>query len=129
MPESGVRIGHETFDSVPESSRIRPLRDTSIVEPLEWNPSTIVWAAWWGRPIRGRVLEVGPGRHPIRYNGRKGLRTKAWESKAFRSCDVKVGDIVHFDGSEYGGRLHQTVRWGSKTVVVCREEDVAGIES
>jgi co-chaperonin GroES (HSP10) len=57
------------------------------------------------------------------------VRTKSWDSKAFRPCDVKVGDIVHLAGLEIGGYLHTTIRWGHKTVVVCREEDIAGIET
>jgi co-chaperonin GroES (HSP10) len=126
---SGVRIGNETVSSIAESERIRPLRDTLLVEPLEWNASKVIWAAWHGKTIRGRVLDVGPGVYPKRYNGGKGQRTKSWDSKAFRPCDVKKGDVVHLGGLELGGYLHTTVRWGNKTVVVCREEDVAGIES
>jgi len=124
----GVRVGNETFDSIAESERIRPLRDTIIAEPLEWNASKVIRAEWWGKAIRARVLAVGPGRYPLRYNGRKGVRTKCWESKAFRPCDVKVNDIIHLAGLEIGGYLHTTLRWGKKTVVMCREEDIAGIE-
>lgn len=104
------------------------MRDTIIVEPLEWEPSKIVAVAYAGKPLRGRVLAVGPGRHPIKYDGPKGKRTKSWESKAFLPCDVKVGDIVELGGLEIGGYLFQTVRWGRKEVVICREPDVTLID-
>lgn len=123
MPDYGTRIGNEcllTF--VPRGASIRPLRDHIVVEPLPLNPTLIVTGF---RPVRGKVLAVGKGIHPKRYNGRKGVRTKSWDSKAFRPCDVKVGDVVELGGFEIGGYLNQMVRWGDKEVVVCREEDVA----
>ena len=122
MPDYGTRLGNECLTFVQASESIRPLRDTIIVEPLPISP-TIIVEAW--KPIRGKVLSVGPGTYPKRYNGRKGQRTKSWDSKAFLPCDVKVGDLVELGGTEIGGYLFQTVRWGSKEVVVCREADVA----
>lgn len=124
---SGVRLGNETLDCIPATARIRPLRDVIIVEPYEYIPSTIVDVAYMGKPVRGKVLAVGPGCYPKRYDGPKGKRTKSWDSKAFRPCDVKVGDKVELGGIEIGGFLHRRIRWGDKDVVVCREEDVCMI--
>jgi len=120
----GVRIGNETLTFVEAASNIRPLRDHIIVEPLPPEP-TILITTW--KPTRGRVLAVGKGVYPKRYNGPKGKRTKSWDSKAFRPCDVKIGDIVDLGGRELGGYLHPAIRWGMRDVVICREEDVAGV--
>lgn len=129
MNASGVRIGNETLTYIGADKHIRPLRDQIIVEPLPWKPSSTIEVVTHAKPLRGRVLAVGPGCYPKRYNGPKGVRTKSWDAKCFRPTDVKVGDIVELGGLEIGGYLHQTVNWGGKEVVVCREEDVAGIVS
>lgn len=131
---SGVRIGHELLTFVGEHERIRPLRDSIVIEPEEYAPSEIVAVAYAGRPLRGRVLAVGPGCYPIQYRNQytkewsfsvpKGARDMSRPSKAFRPCDVKVGDTVELGGIEIGGYLHTRIRWGDKDVVVCREEDV-----
>jgi co-chaperonin GroES (HSP10) len=126
LSERGVRMGNELLEFVPENTNIRPLRDQIIVEPLPASES-IILDVW--KPIRGKVLAVGKGCYPIRYNGPKGKRTKSWSSKALRPCDVKVGDIVELGGKEIGGYLHCSIRWGTKEVILCREEDVAGIVS
>jgi co-chaperonin GroES (HSP10) len=121
----GTRIGNELLTFVKASEHIRPLRDQIIVEPLNWEPSKIIIAAYSGKPLRGTVLAAGPGCYPKRYNGPKGKRSKTWDAKCFRPCDVKVGDVVELGGLELGGYLFQTIRWGATEVVICREEDVA----
>jgi len=123
----GKRIGNETWDSVPADAKIRPLRDTIILEPLDWQASRIIAVAYQGKPLRGRVKAIGPGTYPKKYDGPKGKRTKAWESKAFRPCDVKVGDIVELGGLELHGYLWTTFRWGKVEHLICREADVAGV--
>jgi hypothetical protein len=125
LESTGTRIGHETNDSVPAESTIRPLRDHLVVEVLDWEPSKTIQVVYGGRPLRGRVLAAGPGRYPIRYDGPKGKRTKSWDSKAFRPCEVRPGDIVELGGLELAGYLHMSFRWGNKRVVMVREEDVA----
>lgn len=124
MSDRGVRIGNETLTFIKASENIRPIRDQIVVEPLPVDSNVLV-ECW--KPIRGRVLATGPGCYPKRYNGPKGARSKSWDSKAFRPCDVRVGDLVELGGKEIGGYLFQTVRWGTKEVVICREEDVNGI--
>lgn len=123
--ESGMRVGNELLTFIPPDAQIRPLRDQIIVEPLKWNPSGVIDVITSMKPLRGRVLAVGPGHYPKRYDGPKGKRTKSWDSKAFLPCDVNVGDLVELGGLEIGGYLHTTVMWGLKEVVVCREADVA----
>jgi hypothetical protein len=120
--DRGVRLGNECLAFIKANETLRPLRDHIVVEPLPANP-TIIIDTW--RPIRGRVLAAGKGHYPKRYDGRKGNRTKTWDSKAFLPCDVRVGDLVELGGKEIGGYLFQTVRWGEKEVVLCRESDVA----
>jgi hypothetical protein len=123
--ERGTRIGNETLARIPAQARIRCLRDQIVVEPLDWEPSKIIAVAYFGKPLRGTVRAAGPGRYPIRYDGPKGKRTKRWDAKCFRPCDVKVGDIVELGGLELGGYLHSTFWWGTTEMVMCREEDVA----
>src|SRR5271168_3062772 len=92
--QDGKRIGNECFDAIPVTSKVRPLRDQLIVEPLPWPFSDVIEVVYTGRPLRGKVLAAGPGCYEKRYNGPKGKRTKMWDAKSFRPCDVKVGDVV-----------------------------------
>lgn len=127
LDSPGVRVGNETLTFVPAHKHIRPLRDQIIVEPLPWEPSKTIAVVTHAKPLRGIVRAVGPGTYPKRYNGPKGKRTKSWDAKCFRPCDVQVGDVVELGGLEIGGYLHTTINWGGKEVIMCREEDIAGI--
>ena len=124
MSECGVRLGNELLEFIPANSKIRPLRDVIVVEPLPANE--VLQIPGW-KTIRGKVLAVGPGHYEKKYDGPKGKRTKTWDSTHFTPCDVRVGDLVELGGKEIGGFLHTTVRWGRKEVVICREADVCGI--
>lgn len=121
----GTRLGNELLTFVRANERIRPLRDQIIVEPLDWEPSKVIEVAYSGKPLRGKVLAVGPGHFEKKYDGPKGNRKKTWDSKHFTPCDVKKGDVVELGGLEIGGYLFATVRWGKREVVICREADVA----
>jgi hypothetical protein len=124
----GSRVKNTMNVIVGEHESIRCLRDHMIVEPLDWTPSKIiVVAGYQGEALRGIVRAIGPGTCPKRYDGPKGKRTKSWDSKAFRPCDVKVGDTVEFGGLELGGFLHPTIIWGTREMVLAREEDVVGV--
>jgi co-chaperonin GroES (HSP10) len=125
--DRGVRVENNLNAYVPEDHLIRPLRDQIVVEPLPWRPSKIIEVVSDSKPLRGIVRAVGPGIYPKRYDGRKGARMRSWDAKRFRPCDVKVGDIVELGGLELKGYLHNTFLWGSKQMVMCREEDIAGI--
>lgn len=120
----GTRVGNDILDFVGEHERIRPLRDVIIIEPMEMDHGTSLAIAYQGKPLRGKVLAVGPGTYPRKYDGPKGRRSKSWLSKQFRPCDVQVGDTVDLGGQEIGGYLFQTIRWGQKEVLICREADV-----
>lgn len=141
MNSSGARIGNETLTFVRADQTIRPLRDQIIVEPLPWGASAVIEAPHTFKTTRGVVRAAGPGRWLLQYargsaDGKsltwypthsppsKGQRCASRESKIFRPCDLKIGDIVDLGGLEIGGYLHGTFRWGDKEVVMCREEDV-----
>lgn len=123
----GTRIGNETYDSIPASSQVRPLRDHIVIEPLGWKPSKVLEVVYWGKPLRGRVKATGPGTYPKLYDGPKGKRTRSWLAKSFRPCDVQVGDEVELGGLEIGGYLFQTFRWGNTEHIICQEADITGI--
>lgn len=127
LDSPGTRIKDRLNCIVGEHETIRCLRDNMIVEPLDWTPSKLIIIAYGGEPLRGIVRAIGPGVYPKRYNGRKGQRTKSWDSKGFRPCDIRVGDLVEFGGLELRGFLHPTILWGTKEMVLCREEDVCGV--
>lgn len=124
----GVRMGNETSTVVPAECTIRPLRDQIVLEPLKWRPSAILTVVWQGKPLRGRVLAVGPGRYPLKYNGPKGKRTKSWLGNRFIPTQVKVGDIVELGGLDIRGYLFQTFLWGAREVVMVREADVVFVD-
>jgi len=121
----GVRVENDTSTYLPATATVRPTRDHICIEPLDWRPSTILDVMYFGKPLRGRVLAVGPGRYPIRYNGRKGLRSKSWDSKSFRPTEVKVGEIIELGGLELRGYLFTSFYWGLRKCLMVREEDVA----
>jgi hypothetical protein len=125
--DRGTRIGNDLNAYVPEDCQIRPLRNQIVVEPLPWEPSKIIEVIMESKPLRGVVRAVGPGTYPWKYNGRKGVRTKSWRSKSFTPTTVKIGDIVELGGLELKGYLHKTFLWGTKQMVLCTEDDIAGI--
>lgn len=125
MSVDGRRIHNKALTHVAATARITPRKDWLIVEPLDWKPSIFIDVIYTGEVLRGRVLAVGPGRYPLLYDGPKGYRTKSWESKAFRSTEVKVGDIVELGGLELRGYLFTSIIWGHREVILCRENDVA----
>jgi len=89
---------------------LRMLGDRILVKPMEWDASRVIHAIRYGRPVRGRVVAVGPGCYPNRY--RTGKRDgkpwrKSYATKIFIPTEVKPGDIVEvgglnvFDGKGY----------------------------
>lgn len=130
LEKSGVNIGRKRIDFIPATQNIRPLRNQIVVKPLPWEPSPTLKALgveviWQGGVLRGEVLAVGPGCYPKLYNKD---RSKCWDSKTFRPCDVKAGDIVELGGLEIHGYQHWlTVQWGNDKVIIASEQDVTGI--
>lgn len=124
----GVRFGAETLTFVAADSKLRPLRDQIILEPLQWEPSETVHVEHHVKPLRGIVKAIGPGVYPKRYDHpEKHKRTKMWDSTRLRPCDVKVGETVELGGLEIQGYAFETFYWGDVLHVICREADVAGV--
>jgi hypothetical protein len=126
--ESGTRVGNETITCLAAEDKIRPLRDQIILEPIPWPFSDIFEVVYTGRALRGIVRAIGPGVYEKRYNGRKGVRTKSWDSNVYKPTEVKVGDIVQLGGLGIGGYLFTTFRWGDRDCVICSERDVTVVE-
>lgn len=124
----GVRFGGETITQIEASADLKPLRDTLILEPLDVVYSHIIYVRNLHKPLRGKVLRVGPGHYPKRYDHpEKHKRKKMWDSRHFVPTEVKEGDIVELGGAEIEGYSFETFRWGNKHCIWCTERDVAGI--
>jgi hypothetical protein len=125
----GLTLTPRTLNFIPASSRLRPLRDQMIVAPADVVHSRILIVPPSGKPVRGKVLAIGPGHYPTQYDHRdKHKRTKSWAGMTFMPTEVKVGQIVHLGGMEIGGYSFEGMYWGDKYVIHCREQDVAGVE-
>lgn len=125
----GTRIGNEIACSfIRADEQIRPLRDQIVIEPLPLDLGTSLTVVYRGKPCRGIIRAVGPGCYPKKYDGPRGKRSKVWDSKHLRPCDVKVGDVVDIGGLDIGGYLFPLIRWGDMDVVICREEDVCLVD-
>lgn len=131
----GTRIGNELLTWICADEQIRPLGDRIFIEPLPLDLNSCLEVVYRGKPVRGLIRAVGPGRHRWKYldsNGnrtlRRGDRKTAVLSKHFTPCDVKVGDVVDIGGLDIGGYLFPLIRWGKWDVVICREEDVALVD-
>lgn len=131
-------LNTDSLDGIPKHCKIRPLRDQMIVEPIDIEFSKILDVVHSLKPVRGKVLAVGPGHYPTVYldANRDRLpdhaRTRRKYSAAgtvFRPTSVKVGQVVQLGAIERGGGAFERIRWGGKDCVICREEDVAGVEA
>ncbi len=134
---NGAELSHKTRTTLPADAKLKPLRDVIIVEPLDGNLSAIIIVINEMKPVRGIVRAVGPGHYPVTYlnaNGDKipdyarAQRKQAAHGKRFVPTTVKVGDIVNLGGLDIGGYSFDSVYWGDKLMLMCREADVAGIE-
>jgi len=116
---------------VEPDAKILPLRDQIIIEPLDVDHGTRLIVIEETKPVRGIVKAVGPGHFPKRYDHPdKHKRTKMRDSQQFIPTQVKVGDVIQL-GSPQGSRGYafQSLMWGDKVHLICREADVVGIES
>ena len=126
----GVRFGKESLTHISPDETLRPLRDTLIVEPEDVVYSRHIIVQQRGKPLKGRVLAVGPGHYPKKYDHpEKHRRTKTWDSTRFRPTEVKVGDIVELGGAEIDGYAFDGYYWGDRYVIACTERDVAAIHT
>jgi co-chaperonin GroES (HSP10) len=112
---------------------LRMRGDRILVRPMDWEPSRIICAIRRGDPVKGRIVAVGPGRHPVskRVPSRDGKQVTIHFSKRFQPTEVKVGEVIHlgglniFDGEGY--KFPKVVLNG-EVLLICSERDVAGIE-
>ncbi len=114
------------------------LGDRILLKPLEWDGEQVHGAGSriavirHGRPVRGEVIAVGPGRHPTLRKGTSadGKHRKVSSSRHFLPTQVKVGDVVEigglnvFDGKGY--QFPEVILNGVKHLVIT-ERDVTGI--
>lgn len=113
-------------------TRLRMLRDRLLLRPLDWEPSKILTVVRNGRPLRGEVISVGPGRLYRRYKPHPtdpGKRIYV-ETGAFIPTQVKVGDIVELGGlNAYDGQGYNfpQVTIGTETFIIVQEQDVVGV--
>jgi co-chaperonin GroES (HSP10) len=129
MENRGVRLHDKSLNFV--TGQIRPLREKIVLKPLPPALSQTIAADWNGEAVRGQVIAIGPGTHPRVHS--KGIKDgKPYRTvrdlKAFRPCDVKVGDIVHLGGMEIGGYLWPHILIDGEDHILCSEQDVCGVE-
>lgn len=125
----GVVMTDENITFIPAETKLKPMRDQMIISPLDVVHSHIlIVPPHKSALVRGKVIAVGPGHYPNRYNGPKGKRTKVMAGTVFVPMPVKVGEIVHLDGRQTGKSAFDAFYWGDKYCIHCRAEDVAGIE-
>lgn len=107
---------------------LRMLSDRLLIKPMDWDASKTVVAIRFGRPVRGEVIAVGPGHHPVskRTNLGDGRRRIDF-SKRFRPTEVQVGDIVELGGlNQFDGKGYQftEVIYNGEPHLICQERDV-----
>jgi hypothetical protein len=128
--DRGVTMTDENLTFIPHDVDLRCLRDQMIVEPIDVLHSRILIIPPHSSVlVRARVLRVGPGLYPNRYDHRdKHKRTRVMAGEVFRPTEVKEGQTVHLDGRQSGKDAFEAFYWGDIYCIHCREEDVAGVE-
>lgn len=126
---------------LPAGTKLRMLRDRILLRPLDWVPSRIISVVRHGRPLRGVVAAIGPGRLLRRYrpkpaslrrNGPVQEQREFRESARFIPTELAVGDIVElgglnvFDGQGYN---FPQVTIGTETFLICQEQDVCFVHT
>lgn len=109
---------------------LRMRGDRILLKPLDvdWRSALIV--VRHGRPVRGEVLAIGPGIHPVskRTKSADGKRQRIDFSRHFRPTEVKVGDVVElgglniFDGKGYA---FPEILVNGEACIIVTERDVA----
>jgi co-chaperonin GroES (HSP10) len=103
--------------------RLRMLGDRILVRPMDPKLSDVIVAFWHGKPVRGEVVEVGPGEYPNRYNRD---RSKVWKSKVFRPTEVRKGDLVELGGFDIRGYAFPRIVLNGVEHLIASEKDVCG---
>lgn len=127
---TGVRLGDKSVNFV--TGKIRPLREKLIVRPLPPALSQTIATDWNGEAVRGIVVAAGPGTYPRIHE--KGVKNgvpfrRVRDLRAFRPCDVRVGNVVQLGGMELGGYLWPHILIDGVDHIICSEQDVCGIET
>jgi co-chaperonin GroES (HSP10) len=128
---TGVTFAAST-DILPGGTQLRMLRDRILLRPLDWTPSSVIEVVRHGRPLRGRVEAVGPGRLYRRYRNKEGGKRDYVETGHFIPTQVKVGDVVELGGlNAYDGAGYNfpQVTIGTETFLICQEQDVVGVHT
>jgi hypothetical protein len=118
-------------DILPGGTKLRMLRDRILLRPLDWAPSSLIEVVRHGRPLRGRVEAVGPGRLYRRYRNKTGGKRDYVETGHFIPTVVKPGDIVELGGlNAYDGQGYNfpQITIGTDTFIICQEQDVVGVQ-
>lgn len=114
---------------------LRMTSDRLLLKPLDWSGEDVhgedsrIHVIRKGRPLRGRVVAVGPGHHPVskRTNIAGGKRRIDY-SKHFRPTEVKIGEVVELGGlNQFDGEGYQftEVIYNGEPHLICQERDVA----
>lgn len=114
---------------------LRMTSDRILLKPLEWSGEDVhgegsrLLVVRHGRPLRGVVVAIGRGHHPVSKRTDLGNGKRRIEySKRFRPTEVKPGDVVEigglnaFDGLGY---QHTEVLYNGEKHIICAERDVA----
>lgn len=129
---SGVTLSANA-EILPAGARLRLLRDRILLRPLDWIPSGIIQVIRHGRPLRGVVEAVGPGRLYRRYKPHAYDRNKRVyvETGHFIPTQVRPGDVVELGGlNAYDGLGYNfpQVVIGTETFLICQEQDVCFVD-
>lgn len=124
-------LNQDRAEILPATAQLRMIGDRILLRPLDVQWSDHIIVARKGRPVRGEVMAVGPGRHPLKYKpSTKPGHKLAVLTGRFQPTEVKVGDIVElgglnvFDGEGYS---FPEVIIGGERMLIITERDVAGV--
>jgi co-chaperonin GroES (HSP10) len=131
MIKSSGRSAELSQDSrayIAANEQIRMRLDYMLVEPLERDLSKTLTVVENTKPVRGRVIAIGPGTHPKVYDHPDKHKRKSFEySSRFLETQVKPGDLVELGGIDIGGYSFPQIMYGNKKYLICRELDVSGV--
>jgi co-chaperonin GroES (HSP10) len=131
MIKSSGRSAELSQDSralIAANEQIRMRLDYMLVEPLERDLSKTLTVVENTKPVRGRVIAIGPGTHPKVYDHPDKHKRKSFEySSRFLETQVKPGDLVELGGIDIGGYSFPQIMYGDKKYLICRELDVSGV--
>jgi co-chaperonin GroES (HSP10) len=116
---------------------LRMRGDRILLKPLEWEgrevhgEGTKIAVVRQGRPVRGVVVAIGPGIHPVSKRVKESATRQRIEfSKRFQPTEVKVGQKIElaglnvFDGAGY--QFPEVIVNGEMHLIIT-ERDVAAV--